>query len=58
MANPEIVYATALAALRKAESDYAEAESKLIQARRAVTAVEGATKYAQLLKRHNVAETP
>lgn len=50
MSDPELIYTTALAALRKAEQDYAAAESKLIEARRRVTAAQGATKYAKLLR--------
>lgn len=54
MADPELFYTTALAALRKAEADYAAAESKLIEARRRVAVAGVGTKYYKMLHRQHV----
>jgi hypothetical protein len=48
--DPEIRYSVALAELRAAERNYADAETRLIQARRAVGVAEVGTKYHKLAR--------
>ena len=49
MIDPELVYTNACVALRRAESDYAASETKLIEARRAVQAAKVGTYYYKQL---------
>lgn len=53
MVDPELVYTTALAALRKAEADYAAAETKLIEAERAVQVARLGTFYYKRVQELN-----
>lgn len=50
MQTPEQVYSEALDALRQAESNYAQAEDRLIRARRAVKVAEVGTTYYKMLR--------
>jgi hypothetical protein len=52
MVDPEIRYTAAAVALRKAEREYAEAESRLIEARREVGAARIGTAYSRAIAHH------
>ena len=47
--NPEKIYSDALDALKQAQTNYANAESNLIKAERAVKIAELGTKYHKML---------
>ena len=49
MVDPELLHTAALAALRKAEADYAAAETKLIEAQRVVQTTRRGTKYYKMM---------
>ena len=56
MVDPELLHTAALAALRKAEADYAAAETKLIEAQRVVQTTRRGTKYYKMVNAHSNAE--